>query len=46
MSEVEFTKEIEEQTFTYLDLCAMYEKTPSVLGFSQHLHEAYETRDA
>jgi hypothetical protein len=43
MSEVEFTKEIEEQTFTYLELCAMYEKTPSVLGFAEHLWDAYES---
>ena len=41
MSDTEIHKDIEEQFYSYLELCAMYEKTPSVLGFAEHLHEAY-----
>lgn len=42
MQPTELSKEIEEQIWSYLDICAMYEKTPSVLGFAEHLKEAYE----
>jgi hypothetical protein len=42
MKDSEIYLEVEEQIWSYLDLCAMYEKTPSVLGFAEHLKEAYE----
>lgn len=35
-------REIQEQIVSYVDICAMYETTPSVLGFAQHLKESYE----
>jgi len=40
-SETEIAVEIEQQVYSYLDLCAMYETTPSVLGFANHLEESY-----
>jgi hypothetical protein len=42
MDETEFIKDIDEQKYSYLELCAMHEKTPSVLGFAEYLKEAYE----
>jgi len=41
MSESEIVVEIEQQIYSYLDLCAMYETKPSVLGFAAHLEESY-----
>jgi len=41
-SEAEIAVEIEQAVFSYLDLAAMYEDIPSVLGFAQHLKESYE----
>lgn len=40
--ESEIVVEIEQQTWSYLDLCAKYEIAPSVLGFARHLEESYE----
>lgn len=42
MTDTKVSKEIEEQLHSYFELCAMYEKTPSVLGFAEHLVSAYE----
>lgn len=42
MTDTKLSKEIDEQFWSYVELCAMYEKTPSVLGFAEHLKEAYE----
>jgi hypothetical protein len=42
MNEIEVIKELDEQIHSYIDICAMYEKTPSVLGFADFLVEAYE----
>ncbi|MCW2763636.1 MAG: hypothetical protein JWR85_3837 [Marmoricola sp.] len=39
--ESELVTEIEAQIYRYLDLCAMWEREPSILGFSQHLMESY-----
>lgn len=33
--------ENEQQFISYLDICAMYETEPSMLGFAQHLVESY-----
>ena len=41
MSESEIVVEIEQQIYSYLDLCAMYETEPSVLGFAEHLNQSY-----
>jgi hypothetical protein len=41
MSESEVVVEIQDQIFPYLELCAHYETTPTVLGFSKHLSESY-----
>jgi len=40
-SDTEIAVEIEQQVYSYLDLCAMYETKPSILGFAQHLRESY-----
>ena len=40
-SESALITELEQQIFSYMDLCAMYETTPSVLGFANHLEESY-----
>lgn len=40
--ETEFIKEIEEQQYSYLELCAHKDKKPSVLGFAKYLTESYE----
>lgn len=42
MPESELVKEITEQVYSYLDLCAGFETTPSILAFAQHLKESYE----
>ena len=44
VQESEIKSELEEQIQSYLELCAMYEKTPSVLAFAQHLIESYEEK--
>jgi hypothetical protein len=41
MSESEVVVEIEQQIYSFLDLCAKYETTPTVLGFAEHLKESY-----
>jgi len=40
-SDTEIAVEIEQQVYSYLDLCAMYEKTPSINGFIDHMIESY-----
>ena len=42
MKESELATEIEQQIWAYLDLCAMYETVPSILGFANHLEESYK----
>ena len=41
-SEAALRIENEEQFDTYLNMCAMYETEPSMLGFAQHLVESYD----
>ena len=41
MPDAEIAKELTEQIFSYLDICAMYETEPTVLKFAQHLVESY-----
>jgi len=41
-SESELITELEQQIFSYMDICAMYETTPTPLGYAQHLKESYE----
>jgi len=41
-SESELITELEQQIFSYVEICAMNESTPSALGFAQHLKESYE----
>ena len=45
MNANEFLEEMQEQVMSYVELCEMYEKTPSVLGFAELLTEAYEVRN-
>jgi len=45
-SDTEIAVEIEQQVYAYLDLCAMYETVPSVLGFAQHLKESYTNENS
>jgi len=42
MTDTQIAVEIEQQVFSYLDLCAQYEKKPSILGFADHLFESYD----
>lgn len=42
MTETGFAKEMEEQIYSYIDLCAKYELQPNVWGFIEHLEESYE----
>jgi hypothetical protein len=42
MSESEVVVEIEQQIYSFLDLCAKYETKPTVLGFAEHLKESYK----
>ena len=42
MKETELAKELTEQIYSFLDICAMYETEPTVLKFAQHLKESYE----
>jgi len=41
-SETEIAVEVEQQTFSYFDLCALREDSPSIKGFIQHMIESYE----
>ena len=41
MSDTELAKELTEQIYSFLDICAMYETEPTVLKFVQHLVESY-----
>lgn len=41
MSDTQLSKEIEEQFWSYIELCHMYEKRPSMVGFAEHIKESY-----
>jgi len=41
LTDTQLAVEIEQQIFSYLYLCAMYETQPSILGFANHLEESY-----
>ena len=38
---IQLAQEIQEQLASYFDLCALYEKTPTMNGFMEHMAESY-----
>lgn len=42
LTDSQLVVEIEQQIWSYIEICAMYHATPSVLGFSNYLQESYE----
>lgn len=41
LTDTQFAVEMEQQVFSFIELSAMYETTPSPLAFAQHLIESY-----
>lgn len=42
MSESHLITELEEQIYSYVDLCALGGETPTILGYAKHLEESYK----